>query len=225
MRTTVLLAGATGLVGRACLKRLLDEPTVGRVITLVRRWSADDAVTLLNTHKLDVRVIDFEHLRENASFEGVDAVVSALGTTVRRAGSQDRFRRVDFEYPLTLARLGLARSVKHFLLVSAVGASSTSRFFYNRIKGQLEDALLALPYRSITIVRPSTLLGERAEFRFGEEMVKRFAWALPEKYRPVHAWDVSATLVQAVIDDRPGTRIIESREIRPGGFSRERASR
>lgn len=157
---------------------------------------------------------DFDRLEESAAFEGVQQVFCALGTTIRRAGSQPAFRVVDHDYPLRLARIALARGASHYLLVSAVGASPASRVFYNRVKGEVETAILALGYRSVTIARPSLLLGERAEFRLGEEVARRFSFLMPGRYKPVHATQVAAALVRAAREDRPGPRIIENQELR-----------
>jgi uncharacterized protein YbjT (DUF2867 family) len=188
---------------------LLDDPTVARVVALARRPVPDD----LTSPKLRVAIVDFDRLAVCGELFAVDQIFCALGTTIKQAGSQDAFRRVVFEYPLAAAKLGVEHGARHFLLVSALGASAQSRIFYNRVKGQLEDALRTLPYRSITIVRPSLLLGERSEFRLGEEIAKRIGWLAPGKYRPVTARRVAEALVSAARDDVPGMRIIESNEI------------
>ena len=107
--------------------------------------------------------------------------------------------------------------------MSALGANAGSRIFYNRVKGELEDALRALPYRSVTIARPSLLLGPRADFRLGEQVAKRFAFLVPTKYKPVDAHAVAAALVAAAREDARGQRVIESREIR--GLARVPAPR
>lgn len=205
---SILLAGATGLVGRECLALLLDDPAFDRVVTVTRR-------PLLPHHlssKLEAHVVDFD-ADDLRPLLAVDAIICALGTTMRSAGSEAAFRRVDFDYPLALARLGLEQGASHFLLVSALGANPRSRVFYNRVKGELEQRILALPFRAITIVRPSLLLGERAEFRLGEEVAKRFAFVLPRRYAPVPARAVATVLVNAARENAPGHRIIESSEI------------
>ena len=166
---------------------------------------------------VEAHVFDFEELHARASLFDVDQIICALGTTIRQAGTQQAFRVVDYEYPLTAARLGVERGARHFLLVSSIGASARSPVFYSRVKGELEDAVLALPYRSITIARPSLLLGPRAEHRLGEQIGRRLAFLAPPKYRPVDAHAVAAVLVRAAKDDAPGRRIIESREIRALG--------
>jgi hypothetical protein len=153
---------------RTALVDPVDDPTVARVVALARRPVPDD----LTSPKLRVAIVDFDRLAVCGELFAVNQIFCALGTTIKRAGSQDAFRRVDFEYPLAAAKLGVEHGARHFLLVSALGASAQSRIFYNRVKGQLEDALRTLPYRSVTIVRPSLLLGERREFRLGEVIAR-----------------------------------------------------
>ncbi len=206
----ILLAGGTGLVGAACLHRLAAEPGVAEVRALVRRPLPADT----RLPRITEVVTDFGRLEESPALEGVQQVFCALGTTIRQAGSQAAFRVVDHDYPLRLAQSALARGASHFLLVSAVGASAASPVFYNRVKGEVEAAILALGYRSVTIVRPSLLLGERGEFRLGEKVAGWFSFLMPGRYKPVHATQVAAALVAAAREDRPGARIIENRELR-----------
>lgn len=204
-----MLLGATGLVGREILRLLCADPAVDRIVTPVRR-----SFTAPEDPRLQVEVVDFDALDSHADLFAVDQIFCALGTTIKAAGSQQAFRRVDLEYPLAAARLGVERGATHYLVVTAVGASATSRVFYNRVKGELEDALRTLPYRSVTIARPSLLLGDRDELRFGEELGKRLGWITPGRYRPVAASAVALALVLAAREDRPGMRIIESEDIR-----------
>jgi uncharacterized protein YbjT (DUF2867 family) len=206
---SVMVLGATGLVGRECVRQLLDDPSVARVVALTRRPLSDDVVSA----KLRVEVVDFDRLASRGDLFAVDQIFCALGTTIKQAGSQEAFRRVDFEYALASAKLGVEHGAQDFLLVSALGASAKSRIFYNRVKGELEDALRTLPYRSVTIVRPSLLLGDRAQFRLGEQVVRRIGWLAPGRYKPVSARRVAAALVNAARDATPGRRIIESNEI------------
>jgi len=207
----VLLAGATGLVGRESLTLLAADPDVSTVVALVRR--PPDAATV-HHRKLRFEQVDYDKLGLQPRRLQADQVVCALGTTIRKAGSREAFRRVDFDYPLALARLARQQGARHFLLVSALGASSRSRVFYSRVKGELEEAIASLGYPSFTIVRPSLLLGDRDEFRLGEEVGKRLAWLTPAALKPVPARDVAAALVAAAREDRPGRRVIESAEIR-----------
>ena len=206
--SSALILGATGLVGAECVRQFAESPRFERVVALARRPLANAASPRVETH-----VIDFEQLDDAARHFRVSHIVCALGTTIKKAGTQERFRRVDYDYPLAAARLGVREGARHFLLVSALGATARSRIFYSRVKGELEDAIRALTYRSVTIIRPSLLLGERAEVRPGESIGKFFAAIVPRKWRPVHASAVAGTLVEAALEDRPGVRIIESGEI------------
>ena len=214
---SVLLVGATGLVGRECLRLLLADSAFGRIAVLTRRPLSPD----VRSPKLETHVVDFDHLNEYDALFAVDAIVCALGTTIRQAGSRTRFRTVDYEYPLAFARLGRRQGCEHFLIVSALGANPRSRVFYNRVKGELEDALRALGYPRLTIVRPSLLLGPRAELRLGEEVAKRVTrWLgplVPRAFKPVEARAVATTLVNAARQKGTGTNVIESAEISTAG--------
>jgi uncharacterized protein YbjT (DUF2867 family) len=207
---SVLLAGATGLVGRECLALLLDDPAFTRIVVIARRLPQEK----VGSPRLDWRVVDFARLDSHRSLFEVDDVICALGTTIKQAGSKARFREVDHDYPVTLARLGVAAGASHFLLVSALGADASSRVFYNRVKGETERDVRALPYRSVTIVRPSLLLGDRREFRLGERIAQRLGFLMPGGLKPIHARTVAAALVASAKDKRPGQRVLGSAEIR-----------
>jgi uncharacterized protein YbjT (DUF2867 family) len=207
---SVLVVGATGLVGGEIVKQLAADETVGRIVVLVRRIPEG------LPSRVEAHAVDFNALDAYASLFAVDQIICALGTTIKQAGSQAAFRRVDFEYPLTVARLGQKNGARHFLLVSALGANSESGFFYNRVKGELEDQLRSLGYRAVTIARPSLLMGARKEFRFFERIGMVIGEFVPGRYRPVHAEAVARSLVTAARIDAPGLHIIESEEIREG---------
>lgn len=212
---SILLAGATGLVGTECTRRLLLDQTYERVVIPTRRPLPESLRRMTGGEKIEERQVDFDNL-EAARYDDmyrVDQVLCCLGTTIKKAGSQERFRQVDYGYPKTIAERSIAAGAHHFLLVSAIGADSDSRIFYNRVKGEIEDALLELPFRSTTIVRPSLLLGDRDEFRLGEEIASRLRFLFPSRYKPVHAADVARVLVEAARKDPPGRHIIESSEI------------
>lgn len=206
---SIALLGATGLVGRHCLEQLASDPSFERVVVVARRRFAEATAPRVEGH-----VLDFADLESHAGVFAVDQVMCALGTTIGAVGgSQERFREVDYGIPLTAARIARRNGARHFLLVSALGASATSRVFYLRVKGELEDALRSLGFRTVTIVRPSLLLGDRGEFRLGEEVARRFGWLSPRRYRPVQAADVARALVRAARADEPGLHIIESGDI------------
>lgn len=207
---SVLLAGATGLVGAEVLRQLVADRSVTRIVVIGRRpiASADPRVSSTT--------VDFDRLDANPALFAVDQIISALGTTIKQAGSEQAFRRVDFDYPLAMARLGLRQGARHFLVVSSLGANPESRLFYNRVKGELEEQLRSLGYRSVTIVRPSLLLGKRDEFRLLERVGMVIGEIVPGRYRPVQASAVAESLVDAARTDAPGLHIIESEEIRTG---------
>lgn len=213
--SSVCLLGATGLVGRHTLDLLTRDPAFTRIVVLARRKIGEATAPRVEAH-----LVDFERLADRPDLLGVDQVICALGTTIKAVGgSRPRFREVDHDIPLAAARIALRQGARHFLLVSALGADAKSRIFYNRVKGELEDALRTLGYRSVTIVRPSLLLGDRADFRLGEEIGKRLAWMVPGKFRPVSARDVAAALVREAKADVPGLHILESDEIVSGYLS------
>lgn len=158
-------------------------------------------------------VVDFSQLDGVQARLGADHVFCALGTTIRKAGSQEKFRQVDFEYPRHLAQLTLARGARHFSLVSALGARASSGVFYSRVKGELEDALRAMGWPSLCVVRPSVIAGDREESRPLErlsEMVLRFG---PATYRPVAAGKIAAAMIATAQREPRGVTVIESREI------------
>jgi uncharacterized protein YbjT (DUF2867 family) len=209
---TALIAGATGLVGRQCLARLLDLPAYGRVIALVRRPLPHTDV------KLEQRVVDFGQLGlEGTDFPTADDVFCCLGTTMKIAGSEAAFRQVDFVYVVSLASQALGRGAKQFLLVSSLGANPRSSIFYSRVKGETEAAISALSFEGRQIFRPSILLGERAELRTGERagiaVMRGVSFALLgplRKYRPIAAATVARAMVRVALQAPRGVNIYES---------------
>jgi uncharacterized protein YbjT (DUF2867 family) len=208
---TALIAGATGLVGTECLRQLLSLPLYTQVVAVARRPVAGGAEPPAHLRQV---IVEFARLEESREQLRADHVFCALGTTIRKAGSRHAFHTVDYAYPLRLAQLTLSAGARHFVLVSALGADPSSRIFYNRVKGEVEAAIAALPFRAVTILRPSLLLGDRAEFRPAERIGKLLAVLTPPVWRPVHARDVASAMVQLAVEDSPGVRIVESREIR-----------
>ncbi|MFO6421132.1 NAD(P)H-binding protein [Hylemonella sp. W303a] len=194
---TILIAGATGLVGRELLAGLLADPSVTAVHSLGRR-----APTLQHA-KLTGHVVDFAAL---PALPRADEVYLALGTTIKDAGSQAAFRAVDFDANLAVAKAALAAGAQRVGLVSAMGADANSRIFYSRVKGELEDALARMPFEVLVIARPSMLLGNRQALgqrvRSGEVWATRvqkvLGWLIPANYQPIEAAAVARALLQAV---------------------------
>lgn len=206
---SVLLCGATGLVGHACLGLLLEDAAIDRVVVFARR-PVGEAGPAAGAHKLDERIVNFDLLRSYPDWPRVDAIICALGTTMRDAGSRERFRAVDQGYVAALAARGIEEGASQFLLVSAIGANPRSLVFYSRVKGEAEASVRVLPWRSVTIVRPSLLQGHRPRRRRGEALAQRVAFLVPPKYKPVTAETVATVLVREARDARPGVHIFEA---------------
>lgn len=206
--TVLLIAGATGLVGRELLRQALADRRVARVVAPTRR-PLPVSIRLLNP-----LVPDFEELPPAADWWQVDAVACALGTTLRDAGSRHAFRRVDHDHVLSLARLARAHGARRFALNSSLGADPAARSFYLRTKGQVEQALQALDYPSLTLVRPSLIAGERTPprplERAGLVAARWLGPLLPRRYRPVPAAAVARALLESALTATPGRRVLES---------------
>jgi uncharacterized protein YbjT (DUF2867 family) len=211
---SALLVGATGLVGSHVLRRLLVHPDYARVTLWLRRELA------VQHPKLVQSIVDFERLQQYAASLDAQDVFVTLGTTIKKAGSQQAFYRVDYNYPFQVAHLAQQRGAQRFLMVSAVDANPGSRVFYSRVKGEAEEAIGALGLPSVWFFRPSLLLGKRAELRRGErigEGVGRLIAPLLigrlRKYRPIAADAVAAAMVYVATHDSPPPGAIESDEI------------
>lgn len=214
MSKSALLLGASGLVGGHGLDLLLADQAYDRVIVPVRK-------ALPRQHaRLQQHIIDFDQLHEHAPLFSASAIFCCLGTTIQKAGSRAAFRQVDFEYPVAAAKLAARNGAGQFLLVTAVGANSNSAIFYNRVKGEAEEAIRSLPFRAVHIFRPSLLLGSRAEFRLGEKIAQPVMAAASllllgplRKYRPIAAAAVAAAMVKVAAMNLAGVHIYESDRI------------
>jgi uncharacterized protein YbjT (DUF2867 family) len=210
---TALLAGATGLVGRALLSMLLARKQYRSVHVLVRRAAPD----IQANAKLQVHQVDFARLPE--TFPTVDDVFIALGTTIKVAGSEAAFRQVDFDFVVNTARAARAAGATRLAVVSALGADAKSRVFYNRVKGEMQAAIAQLGYESVVIAQPSLLLGDRAALGQPARSVEIWAarllgalgWVVPKAARPIPAHAVASSLVAAILDAKPGVRVLKSR--------------
>lgn len=212
---TALLVGASGLVGGHCLQNLLDDKVYDKVITLVRRDLG------VKHARLEQHVIDFDRLSEYSELLKANDVFCCLGTTIKKAGSETAFRKVDFDLPHELAKIASARGAKQFLLVSSLGADANSRIFYNRVKGEVEKAVSNVHFDGVQIFRPSLLLGERAESRLGERIAEKTSRVFSflfvgklAKYRPIHARMVATAMVKVAKESPHGVNIFESDRIR-----------
>jgi uncharacterized protein YbjT (DUF2867 family) len=207
---TLLLVGATGLVGRAVLRLAIADPRIARVVAPTRR-------PLPPAPQLDNPVVDFDRLPPDAGWWAVDGVVCSLGTTIRKAGSQAAFRRVDHDYVATVAQRARAHGAQAFALTSAFGADASSRVFYNRVKGEAEASVAACGYPSLTIVRPNLIGGDREEWRAAEfaamQVLRVLGPILPRAYRISPAEHIARALLNAVVKAEPGQHVITSRDL------------
>ena len=212
---TAVLLGASGLVGGYCLQTLLADSRYARIVLLGRR-----ELVAARHPRLAQKVVDFDALAQ-ADFAGTDEVFCALGTTMRKAGSQQGFLRVDVDYPLSAARLSRQAGAKQFLLVSSVGADAAAKNFYLKTKGQLEQEIGKLGFKALHVFRPSLLLGKREEFRLGERIAMatlpllNFAMAgRLRRYRAIPAASVGKAMVAAARQEKSGMFVYEYEAIR-----------
>jgi uncharacterized protein YbjT (DUF2867 family) len=192
------------------VRQLAGDSTWGEVRALVRHDLPPD----LSGPTVRPVSVDYSRLNPPPRWAAADHVFCALGTTMRQAGSVGAFRRVDLEYPVALAGVALGQGARHFLLVSAIGANPASRVLYSRVKGEVERAILGMGFRSVTIARPSLLLGRRARPRLAEELGKVLGVLAPRQWRPVRAAWVARALIDAARRDLAGFRILENRDLR-----------
>lgn len=213
MRTAVLF-GASGLVGGHLLTRLLASPRYGQVVSVGRRaLGRTDA-------KLTELVADLGDLAPLGDRLRGEDVYVALGTTIKKAGSQAAFRKVDFDYVVEAARATAALGAERLALVSSLGADAGSMIFYNRVKGETEDAVRPLRFGAIHIFQPSLLLGERSEHRSGERLASALMRGVGkvlvgplEKYRGIPGDTVAAAMIRVCGEDRVGVHVYPSDEI------------
>jgi uncharacterized protein YbjT (DUF2867 family) len=213
---TAVIVGATGLIGSLLLQKLLKDDAFSKVIALTRKLSE------IPHPKLENIVVDFNQMDTiRNSFDRADVIFCAVGTTQKKVkGDQDAYRKVDFDIPLNIGKIGLEKGVKQFIFVSSIGANSHSNNFYLRLKGEVENAVSELGYHCLYIIRPSMLLGRRSEFRLGEtigQAVMRSASVMffgpMKKYYPVKAHDVAEAMLQAAKEKKPGINVIQYEEL------------
>ena len=208
---TALLIGSTGLVGSQLLHLLLDSSTYNKVIVFVKR----DAK--IEHPKLVQHIIDFDHAESYEHYVHGDDFFCCIGTTIKKAGSQEAFKKVDYTYPKQFAQLAAKNKVSHLLLISSIGADEKSTNFYLKTKGAIEAFLKIADLETVTIVRPSLLLGKRTEFRLTEKIgaffMTTFSFLLVgnlKKYKPIESKKVAQALYKLAQDDAKGFRIFES---------------
>ncbi|GAB3998041.1 oxidoreductase [Spirosoma daeguense] len=209
MHKTALVVGATGLIGDLLTHYLVDSPIYEKVKVLVRKS--------LNWQHPRLQEIQFDFDHPNGLLTQADDIFCCLGTTIKKAGSKDAFRKVDYQYPLEIAKLGLANGAQQFAIVTSLGADPDSSIFYNRVKGEIERDLTALNYPTLHIFRPSILLGNRSENRLGERIgigfVKLFNPLIPAKYKGIEASKVAKAMQKTMQEGLQGKHVFESDQL------------
>jgi len=208
---TAVIAGSTGLVGSELLKLLLESPDYSNVHVLVRNPSG------IKNPKLNEIIVDFNKLADYQDAFNVTDIFCCLGTTIKKAGSQEAFKKVDVEYVLEMAKLANRAGAKSFSVISAMGANPDSSVFYNRMKGLMELGVSNSGIETVNIFRPSLLLGKRKEFRFGEKIASILVYPMIflffgplKKYRPIKASKVALAMLNSANEPKHGINIFSN---------------
>ncbi|WP_341227256.1 oxidoreductase [uncultured Arcticibacterium sp.] len=205
-KKTALLAGASGLIGQTLLQQLLNSNEYSKITILVRRPLE------LQHPLLEQKVINFDKI---GTLElKADDIFCTLGTTIKTAGSKEAFKRVDKEYPLQIANQSFNNGARLFAIVTSMGSNKNSSFFYNQVKGELEEELKNINFQHIGIFRPSMLVGNRKESRIGEKIgqifMKVFDFLIPKKYKAIHVDKVALAMLEYAKRPKEGLSEIES---------------
>ena len=212
MNKTAIVIGATGLVGSEVVDLLLEDDRYSKVKVFHRRSTG------IQHPKLEEHIIDFDNISEWKHLVTGDELYSALGTTIKKAGSQERQYTIDYTYQVEIAKAAAENGVEKYSLVSSAGADYQSKVFYSRLKGELDEAVKELSFEVITIMRPSILAGERDESRLGESIGMFFAKIFTKipglkKYRPIPGRTVAQGMINSLHKCPPGYHIFELDEI------------
>ena len=215
---TALIIGSTGLIGSQLLNFLLDSNDYLKVITFVKRDTG------IKHTKLTQHVIDFDKPETYKDLVVGDDFFCTIGTTIKKAGSKEAFRKVDSEYPRQFAAFALQNKVKQFLIISSLGGDAKSGNFYLKTKGEIQDFLKDCSFESVSVLQPSLLLGNRTEFRLGEKVGAFFMKSLSflflgnlKKYKPIEGKTVAKALLKIAQTNNKGFKIYESDAIQEIG--------
>ena len=207
----VIVIGATGLMGKSIIKVLHDDPGCQKITVVVRRENE----IFKKLQKIEQIILDDFFLLDQTYLEDKTHAISCLGSTIKKAGSKQNFYHIDYEINVHFAKLCQNLNVQ-YLLISALGANATSLFFYNRVKGELENEVKNLKISKVSIFQPSLLLGQRDEQRFAEDLAQKFyqriSPLLPNtfKYKPVTAVQLAHTMVEAMRNQAESIKIYDN---------------
>lgn len=209
MKNSIMITGASGMVGSRLLNLIKGDNFYEQIVVLTRRAVKD----LPHSDRFIQHIIDFDHLEEHKAVIRASTFISVFGTTARKAGSRDQFMKVDYGYPRQIAEIARENGAENIILVSSIGADPDSRLLYPGTKGRLERAVMDMGFKSVNILRPSMLLGNRQEFRPGEEvgkyLARGFSFMLPAKYRPIEAYAVAEKIINISKNPVRGVNIFE----------------
>jgi len=211
---TAIIVGASGLIGRSLVRKLLEDNRYKSVKVFVRR-----SINISNS-KLAELIVDFDKITDWKNKITGDELYSAMGTTIKKAGSKEAQYKIDVTYQYEFAKAASENGMRGYFLVSSSGANANSKLFYMRIKGELEEKVKLLPFNKIRIFRPSLLLGERDEKRFGEKAAEKLLkivvplFPFLKNQRPIEGEKVAkAMIVSANEDNKERIKIFEPLEI------------
>lgn len=211
---TALIFGSSGLVGSNIVAKLLNTVEYDRIKVFVRK-----PIKLIHP-KLEQIITDFDHLEKVADQINGEDLFLCLGTTMAKAGSKESFYKVDFTYNVEVATIAKKNGVKQVLLISSMGADAKSWIYYSKVKGQVENAIAKMGFNIFAIIRPSLLLGDRQESRFGERLAmslsKTFSGLFVgplKKYKAIAAEDVAEAMIRIAQKYIPGKTIYESNRL------------
>jgi len=215
MARTALLVGATGLVGGFVLNQLLEDPYFSLVTVLSRK-------SLQQQHpKLKEVLVNFDQLEDYANEIKASVIFCCLGTTIKTAGSQEAFKKVDYEYPLRVARIAKQNGASSYLIVTALGSSKHSTIFYNRVKGEVEEAIGQLHFDTFHILQPSLIIGARKERRVGEGIAQQLSPLFDKimfgplaKYKSIEATQIAKAMIHFAKSETKGIIRHESDELK-----------
>lgn len=217
-KKTALVIGSSGLIGSHLVIQLLSNPHFEKVIVFNRR------PCLILHPKIEEHLLDFNDLKAIEPYVKGDVMFCTMGTTIKKAGSKEAFRLVDVVYPEQFAEMALHNQVKQFLIISSLGADLHSNNFYLKTKGEIETFLQNSAFKSVSILRPSLLLGDRKEFRLGEKIA---SYVLPvlslfligpfKKYRAIEAKTVAKAMLEIALQNKSGFNIYQSDELQTIG--------
>lgn len=196
MSKTALVVGATGLVGNLVVDKLVNDSTFSSIVILTRKSLGK------SNPKIKEVLVDFDQLDQHTDAIKADCIFCCLGTTIKKAGSQEAFKKVDYEYPLRVAEIAKQNGATTYVLISALGASENSIVFYNRVKGAIQKAIQKISFETFHILQPSLIIGERNEKRLGEGIAQKLSPLLDtimvgglSKYKSITAEQIATAMV------------------------------